>query len=127
MIAPRALQPVRQDSIVPSVHVRNGIHVSRVISFAAMGGAAKAEETCGIGIGAMTEILDVADARSRKAGCDIAAKVKLRVARSRGRGKKPLVGFVLRRQRRDEFRSHLIAGLPDHRAKRRLDARAGST
>src|SRR3984893_6234433 len=90
------------------------IHVAALVVFGAVGGAAKAEKSLGIGIGAKPDILDVADARPGQARADIAGKVEHGMAVARGRCEETAAGGVFCVKAGNKIGADLVTGLPDH-------------
>src|SRR5215813_11720016 len=95
-----------------------------VVGLGAMGGAAVAEEPRRIGIGAVPEVLDPADAGGGEAGGDIAGKIEQGVPRPRRRAEETLVRAVLGLAVGDEFGPGLVGQLADGRPERGLNAPA---
>src|SRR5262249_25114712 len=103
---------------------RDGVDMPPVVGLGAMGGAAVAEEPRRIGIGAVPEVLDPADAGRGEAGGDIAGKIEQGVLRPRRGAEEPFVRAVLGLEAGNEFGPDLIVGLADGRPERDHNARA---
>src|SRR5216684_7839851 len=83
-----------------------------------MGGAAVAEKSAWIGIGAQAEILDLNDPGPLEPCRDIAAEIEHRVAGTGGWREESAAGGVFGAKARNKIGSDLIARLPNHRANR---------
>ena len=82
---------------------RYGIDVTPVVFLAAVRRPAEAEKARRIGISAVAEVLDPADARRGQAGGDIAGKVEQGVTGPCRRLEKPLVRPIIGLEPSDEF------------------------
>src|ERR1700685_300343 len=90
--------------------------MAAVIGFGTVGGAAKAEEPLSVGIGAKSDILDVADARPGQPRADIAGKVKHGMAVACSRREEAVAGGVFGVKAGDEIGADFVIDLPDHRS-----------
>src|ERR1700733_839730 len=94
----------------------DGVYVAAVIDFGAMRGAAVAEKSVGVGIGAQAKIFDLADTGPLQPRRDIAAEIEQGMARARRGREKPVAGAILGAETGDQIGTDFIIGLPDHGA-----------
>src|SRR5580704_17315570 len=100
------------------------IHVAAVIGFGAVGGAAEAVNPLGIGIGAKSDIFDVADARPGQPRADIAGEVEHGMAVARAWREEAVAGGVFCVEAGNKVGADLVIGLPDHRSDHGADLAA---
>src|SRR6516165_5906352 len=102
---------------------RDGVDVPPVVGLVAVGGAAVAEEPCRIGIGAVPEVLDPADAGRGEAGGDVAGQIEQGVLRPCRGAEEPFVRAVLGLDAGDEFGRALVVRVAAGRLERDRDVR----
>src|SRR5438876_241641 len=98
--------------------------MAAIVLLATVDGAAVAEEIPRIGVGAVPDVLDAAQASAGEAGANVAGKIEQGMAGASGEPEEPLVRLVGRRKAGNEFGSDLVAGLADQRPERGHDAGA---
>src|SRR5262249_58729763 len=92
---------------------RDGVDVAPVVGLVAVDAAAIAEEPRCIGISAVAEVLDPADAGGGEAVGDIAGKIEQGVLRRRRGPEESLVRRVRDEETGDEFGPDLVIRLAD--------------
>src|SRR3989442_14472461 len=95
-----------------------------IVIFTPVDGAGVVEEIPRIGIGAVPDVLDAAQASTGEASADVAGEIEQGMTGASGDLEEPLVRRVGRRKARDEFGSDLVVGLADQWPERGHDAGA---